>query len=651
MFASLTALCAVQQAVVVGVNRYADEGRIAPLSSAVSDAQGFANILMQGGYECRLLLDKEATKEQITEAFIGFEQRAYRSQPPDILLFYFSGRGTRVPDDIQADETLDSMDECLLPSDAVVGDILSYIRDDTLTRWINAINAKKTLIILDCSFWKDDSNPAMKGFGELNAAKADAIELIDGLPENTMIATASSPEGSAMDGVYTPKLLEACSSEDANIDGDRRISFVEAHQYAAGLIQGQQPQISGRRDIDISLSALPVLSRLQINSRPEDAEIIIYSGSKQSPLDEHTPSTVALKKGKYGIQAQKPGYIASDIRQVSIDEYDKVYIPEPIVLTPIKVVGRVNLINSKDKAIGLGGKQISLHVFMSGEDIYSEQIPAEAQFRLGSDSHPWLAVGSEYELTVKGPSVISSQPVLFTYNGYSDIQVALTVRIDDIPPVFQSVALENDKFVPGDELKGLIKVSDDGNGMAEAIEIQFQSPDGQIFPPVASSGFIDPDTYELKYVLPGERSMAGKWKLSAITASDVAGNVANFSANQIKAGFTMFGDHYALGRYYFDADDYASAMAHFDQFSPKNDEALYMIALTHYYQKEPNKALATFQEIKAVTDYVGNSRKEDMPKMPRMMVNRLWGRLLTGLKDHQKDARYIGSLAATAEEN
>lgn len=644
---------ASQQAILIGIDSYIDESKIAPLKSASSDAQGLARILSQNGYECRTLVDKEASKELITEAFIQLEQRSSQFATPDIFVFYFSGRGTRIPDDIQADEALDNMDECILPSDAIASDTLSFIRDDTLARWISAIKAKQALIILDCSFVGNESKPEIKGFGELSVTgKVDAIDPTDGLPENVMIVNASSAEGFAIDGVYTSKLLEACSSEDADIDNDRRISFDEANKYAIKHLQSQQtPVLTGGDGSNIPLATLPALSRLQINSNPEGAKITIYDNSQTLPLGANTPAIVSLKKGKYGIQAQKVGFIPSDTKQVSIDEYDRVYIPDTIQLNAIKVIVQANILDYKGKSISIGDKVFDIRVASSDKVVYEEKIPPDATILFAPEKHPWLEVGTEYEITVIGQAVLLSEPIQFTYDGYSDIQLNVSVKSDDIPPILLEASFESSKIVLGDEVKGLIKASDDGTGLDDVIDIQLKSPDGQTLISILPSdiSFRKPDTYEFQYSVPNEKSAIGDWKVFSTTIRDKAGNQTIMAADLINAGFTVLENHYALGKHYFDDGDYVNAMAHFKQFTPQDDDTLYMTALAYNYQAKPEQALATFQTIKKPTEYLGNERK-NMPQMPRTMVNKLWGRLLKDLKDHQKDAEYINLLVVTAEE-
>ena len=225
----------MRSAILVGVDQYAREQGVQPLRSASSDARKLGQVLSQNGYKCRIMVDADATKGQITEAFIQMEQQAGQTGELDLFLFYFSGRGMRVPDDIGADETQDGLDECILPSDATRD---NYIRDDALARWMRSVRAKQVILILDCAFWGDDADPGIKGLGHLTEAEAlDGVEIGDGLPPDAVIISAGVPGARVEDGVFTAKFLESCVTEEADGDGDRVISFAEAYQFVFRELQ------------------------------------------------------------------------------------------------------------------------------------------------------------------------------------------------------------------------------------------------------------------------------------------------------------------------------------------------------------------------------------------------------------------------------
>ena len=679
MFAPGTVQGAGQVAILVGINQYAEDSQIPPLRSAASDAQNLSRILSQNSYECQTIVDENATKEQLTDAFIQIEQETGQTGELDVFLFYFSGRGTRIRDDIQADETEDGFDECLLPSDAVAGNPRSYIRDDAIARWMSAIRAKQVILIIDCAFWGDDTDANIKGLGKLPEAvkrtvsslverpassleTLDGVEIADGLPMNAVILSAASPGAHVEDGVFTTKLLKACITEDADKDGDRVISFNEAYQYARGQLQGQQPpRLVGSKGADIPLSPLPPLSKLHIESNPKGAEIQLYSVSKQILLDEpqYTPAEIPLKQGTYQVKVQKPGFLIPEAKEVAITEYDTLYSVEPFQLKAIAVAGPVHSVNTSGKPASVA---LTLHVKQADKEIYQETLPADGRFRFEPAVHSWLKVGKEYELQVTGGPVLNVKSVRFTYDGYTNINADVTVTLDDIPPVLvlspNGVTFQTARLIVGEELRGSVKAKDLGIGLADTIEIQLQPPDNQEPVPIPASdiSFQTPDTYQFSYALPETPAAAGMWRVLALTLQDKAGNSVPFSANQINATFLVFASRFLLGKYYFDAGDYNEALVQFKQVITQaeslllRDDARYLTALTYYQQDDLTKALAAFQTVEIKTNYLGDARQKEMPQMPRRMVNKVWGRLLDNLDAHRKDADYVSLLAATAEE-
>jgi hypothetical protein len=644
-------------AFLVGIDKYS---QVPPLRFASADAQNISRILSKNGYNCVTLVDSAATKERITEEFIKLEQQTTQTGELELFVFYFSGRGTRIPDDIQADETQDGFDECLLPSDAVAGNPRSYIRDDDLARWMSAVRAKQVILILDGAFWGDDTDANVKGFGNLpESLELDEVEITDGLPMNAIILAAALPDARAYDGVFTTKLLEACVTEETDKNGDRVISFAEAYQYASRQLQGQQqPKLVGEKAADIPLAPLPPLSRLHIESDPPGAEIRLYAGSEQLQ-PSNTPASVPLKQGAYRVQVQKPGFLIPEAKEITITEYDALYPVEPFQLEAIKVEWQTNIVNIAGEPVSVETQakacySLTLHVKQDNKEIYQETLPADGRFRFEPAVHRWLTVGAEYEVHVTGQMVLAVKPSRFTYDGYSDIRAVLTVTLDDTPPRLSpnGITFSATRLVVGEELRGSAAAKDDGLGLADTIEIQLQPPDNQEPVPLPASDirFQTPDTYQFRYQLPQNPTAAGEWSIAALTLQDKAGNTTNFSAAQLNATFLVFASRFLLGKYYFDAGDYTEALVQLEQVSPKSDDALCLTALAYYQQKDLTKALEVFQTIETKTNYLGNARRKEMPQMPRRMVNKIWGKLLDDLDVHRTDAAYVNLLAATAEE-
>lgn len=662
-------------AILSGIDQYAKDSQIQPLRSAALDAQKFSRILSQNGYECKTFLNEEATKERLTEAFIEIEQQTGQTGELDVFLCYFSGRGTRIRDDIQADEIQDNFDECILPSDAISGNTRSYIRDDALARWLSAIKAKQIILILDCVFWGDEADADVKGFGKLSEDPTlDGVEIADGLPQDAIILSAALPGAPTKDGVFTTNLLKACFTEDADKNGDRVISFAEAYQFARQQLQGQQqPRLVASKGADIPLAPLPPLSRLGVDSNPRGAEILIYAGSKPAtpdsqgqaaftllPLSEtqHTPSQVQLKHGKYQVKAQKPGYLIPEAKDVEITEYNTLYSVEPFQLKPITVVGKTNLINMVGEATSAEDVVFTLHVKQGDEEVHQQNLSADGRFQFKPEVKRWLSVGSKYELYVTGQPVLNVKPASFTYDGYKDISAAITVTLDQIPPTLSpnGIVLQSKRLVVGEELTGSVKATDDGLGLAKTIELQLQPPDGKksVSIPTSQISFQTPDTYQFRYTLP--ETVVGEWRVTALNLSDKAGNTSHFSDAKLKTKFLVFDSRFALGKDYFDAKDYLQALEQFKQVLTESenaqirDDAHYLTALAHYQQGDLAKGLRNFQQVENKIKYLGDSRPKETPQMPRQMVNKIWGQLLDDLDAHKKDTAYITLLAATAED-
>jgi uncharacterized caspase-like protein len=79
-------------AVVVGINQYPKGGRrLSNLSYAVSDAQGMAKKLQELGFEVKMLIDEQATRDRIVETLA--DDIGKRAGLNDRIIFYFAGHG------------------------------------------------------------------------------------------------------------------------------------------------------------------------------------------------------------------------------------------------------------------------------------------------------------------------------------------------------------------------------------------------------------------------------------------------------------------------------------------------------------------------------------------------------------------------------
>eukprot|EP00913_Durusdinium_trenchii_P008860 g8326.t1 len=140
--------------VVITVDQYVDR-RIPPLKSCAADAREMTELLKT---VCRcdrvfVLKGRHATKRAIEQLLR--KQLPAMTRPDDEIIIYWSGHGTRMSDD-NGDEKIDHMDEMLVPYDADLSNVAtsrrSTISDDEFGRWIQAIDGRRCLLILDCCF-------------------------------------------------------------------------------------------------------------------------------------------------------------------------------------------------------------------------------------------------------------------------------------------------------------------------------------------------------------------------------------------------------------------------------------------------------------------------------------------------------------------
>lgn len=103
-----------RRALIVGIDAYPDPGM--RLEGCVNDAFLMSEILQENGFEAsniRLLLNERATAEAI---WARLEWLLQGTGARHERVLYFAGHGAQIPD-YGADETIDRVDECLVPVD------------------------------------------------------------------------------------------------------------------------------------------------------------------------------------------------------------------------------------------------------------------------------------------------------------------------------------------------------------------------------------------------------------------------------------------------------------------------------------------------------------------------------------------------------
>jgi metacaspase-1 len=127
----------MKKAVCVGINNY--PGSLNDLQGCVNDANDWCALLNEYGFETSLLLDSQATRQNIEMAL---EHLVLSARQGDVAVFTYSGHGTQALD-FGGDEG-DMYDEAISVYDG-------NIRDDELRLIIDKIDPQATLVIVSDS--------------------------------------------------------------------------------------------------------------------------------------------------------------------------------------------------------------------------------------------------------------------------------------------------------------------------------------------------------------------------------------------------------------------------------------------------------------------------------------------------------------------
>jgi hypothetical protein len=142
---------------LAAINQYPDlpGGRSCNLVACINDANAIKDWLVgEQGFsdrEIKRLYNKNATTGKIMGAI---DELVRKVRPGDVVVIYFSGHGTRLPDE-SGDET-DSLDEALVTYD-MVQDMAAgrhepgnWLTDDVMGRAISKLRTNRVLVVFDC---------------------------------------------------------------------------------------------------------------------------------------------------------------------------------------------------------------------------------------------------------------------------------------------------------------------------------------------------------------------------------------------------------------------------------------------------------------------------------------------------------------------
>ena len=129
-------------AFVIGINNYTNG--IPQLQTPINDAKKLVEILREKhGYQVWVCLDETATLKTLNNLLTTTLPQ--QVQPDDRLLFYFAGHGVALNDD-------DGPKGYLIPQDAKLGDVQSYLAMTKLQEALTQLPCRHFLGIFDCCF-------------------------------------------------------------------------------------------------------------------------------------------------------------------------------------------------------------------------------------------------------------------------------------------------------------------------------------------------------------------------------------------------------------------------------------------------------------------------------------------------------------------
>lgn len=173
-------------ALCIGINNY--PGTSNDLSGCVNDANDWATVLENRGFQVSQLLDAQASKAAMVTAI---NELIGGAAPKDSIAITYSGHGTWVPD--QNGDEPDGRDEALCPCDVGSGQVL--LDDEIRTMFAKRAPGVRVLLISDSCF----SGSVTRG---------DNPELDPGQPRARFLPPASwMPPAALPKGIAQPSRL------------------------------------------------------------------------------------------------------------------------------------------------------------------------------------------------------------------------------------------------------------------------------------------------------------------------------------------------------------------------------------------------------------------------------------------------------------
>jgi hypothetical protein len=238
-------------ALLVGINKYPKKSE---LSGCLTDVELQRELLVHRfGFQPEdiiCLTDEKATRESIENAFL--EHLVAAARPEDVVVFHFSGYGSRVQLGQQLEDTLEN---ALVPvngeADTQENTIANYLLEETLELMLRSLSTERVIGVLDTSFYAPTQTSS-------TGLRSRARQI---LPQATLTTTELEFKQKLQDKLAIKDLLKirrnlgvlTATSDPMQLAGEVHVSGVSAGLFTYALTQSLW-EATPATTIQISLS-------------------------------------------------------------------------------------------------------------------------------------------------------------------------------------------------------------------------------------------------------------------------------------------------------------------------------------------------------------------------------------------------------------
>ncbi len=217
-------------ALLVGINEYPE----AALSGCVTDVEMQKELLIHRfGFvpsDILTLINQQATRENIETAFLS--HLTNQAQPDDLVLFHFSGYGSRAvkisdeEGDTESTSSKSTFQNTLVPIDAISPDDnsrpINDILEETLSLLLRSLPTKKVVTVLDTSYVYPGTN--LQGSLRVRSRPSPATEQINikelAMQRQLRNRTDLETEAKSYNGQLPGVILNACKENQIATETD-----------------------------------------------------------------------------------------------------------------------------------------------------------------------------------------------------------------------------------------------------------------------------------------------------------------------------------------------------------------------------------------------------------------------------------------------